>query len=123
MYTEGERAHLTCSVEYKETMDIISNNYINGTCSHSETYGIRNICNGKTNCSFDVSNSNIGSSCGANGKANLEVKYNCIRKGKYLLFEYHFSAIFANIKVAKFEPIQGINTLSMSIPVRLWVYL
>lgn len=81
-YIEGEHAQLTCSVEYKEIIDIISINYIHGTCSHNETYGIRNICSGNTNCSFDVSNSNIGSSCGANGRATLEVKYNCIRKRK-----------------------------------------
>ncbi|CAG2234180.1 unnamed protein product [Mytilus edulis] len=81
IYTEGERAHLTCSKEYKETIDIISINYIHGPCSHSGTYGIRNLCNGKTNCSFSVSNSNIGSSCGANGRATLDVKYNCIRNG------------------------------------------
>lgn len=78
-YTEGERAYLTCSGEYKEIIDITSINYINDTCSHSETYGIRNLCYGKTNCSFYVSNSNIGSSCGANGTATLDVKYNCIR--------------------------------------------
>ncbi|CAG2234182.1 unnamed protein product [Mytilus edulis] len=78
-YTEGERAHLACSVEFKEIIDITSINYFNDTCIHSETYGIGNLCNGKTNCSFDVSNSNIGSSCGANGTAMFKVEYNCIQ--------------------------------------------
>ncbi|XP_052097281.1 hemicentin-1-like [Mytilus californianus] len=81
MYTEGEMAYLTCSVEFEETMEILSINYTNGACSHCKTYGVRNLCNGKTECSFEVSNSNIGSSCGANGRATLEVKYNCIRNG------------------------------------------
>lgn len=86
MYTEGEHAYLTCSAQHKETMDIIYVNYNHGTCSHSGTYGIRNLCNGKTNCSFDVSNSNFGSSCGANGIATSEVRYNCIRM--WILFSW-----------------------------------
>ncbi|VDI76373.1 Hypothetical predicted protein [Mytilus galloprovincialis] len=81
MYTEGGRAYLTCSGECNETIDITSIKYTKGPCSHSETYGIRNICNGKTNCSFGVSNSNIGSSCGANGTAMFKVEYYCIRNG------------------------------------------
>ncbi|CAG2242602.1 unnamed protein product [Mytilus edulis] len=78
-YTEGERAYLACSVKFKEIIDLTSINYSNDTCIHSERYGIGNLCNGKTDCSFDVSNSNIGSSCGANGTATLEVRYNCIQ--------------------------------------------
>ncbi|VDI27514.1 Hypothetical predicted protein [Mytilus galloprovincialis] len=81
IYTEGERAHLTCSIEYRELIVIMSINFIHGTCTHSEKYGIGNLCNGKTNCSFDVSNSNIGSSCGANRTAMFEVEYKCIRNG------------------------------------------
>ncbi|VDI27508.1 Hypothetical predicted protein [Mytilus galloprovincialis] len=80
-YTEGERAYLACSVKFKEIIDLTSINYSNDTCIHSERYAIGNLCNGKTDCSFDVSNSNIGSSCGANGTATLEVRYNCIRHG------------------------------------------
>ncbi|CAG2242596.1 unnamed protein product [Mytilus edulis] len=51
------------------------------TCSHNDLYGIKNLCNGRTECAFNVTNSNVGSSCGANGTAFLEVIYNCIRNG------------------------------------------
>lgn len=61
-------------------MDIATINYEKGACSHNDLYGIRNLCNGRTECTFKVTNSNVGSSCGANGTASLEVTYNCIRE-------------------------------------------
>ncbi|XP_052097131.1 uncharacterized protein LOC127732114 isoform X8 [Mytilus californianus] len=80
-YMEKETAYLKCSVEFKEIMEIATIKYEKGTCSHNDLHGIGNICNGMTECTFNVSNSNVGSSCGANGTASLAVMYNCIRNG------------------------------------------
>jgi len=79
-YTEGDRAILTCPDEYNETIQIATAHYSYSTCSHGDKYGIQNMCDGHTACSFDVTNSNVGSSCGADGKAALQVSYNCKRK-------------------------------------------
>lgn len=79
MYKESETAHLTCSEQFDEQIEILSINYTNGICIHNETFGVKNICNGKTHCRFNVSNSYIGSSCGAKGSATLQVEYYCIR--------------------------------------------
>ncbi|CAG2242599.1 unnamed protein product [Mytilus edulis] len=81
MYKESEMAHLTCSEQFDEQMEILSINYTNGICIHNETFGVKNICNGKTHCRFNVSNSYIGSSCGTKGSATLQVEYDCIRNG------------------------------------------
>ncbi|XP_071142265.1 uncharacterized protein [Mytilus edulis] len=81
MYKESEMAQLTCSEQFGEQIEILSINYTNGICIHNETFGVKNICNGKTNCNFNVSNSNIGSSCGAKGSATLQVECGCIRNG------------------------------------------
>ncbi|XP_076082633.1 uncharacterized protein LOC143053735 [Mytilus galloprovincialis] len=78
---EEETAYLTCSIEFNEIMKIATIKYEKGTCSHNDLYGIKNLCNGWTECAFNVTNSNVGSSCGANGTAFLEVIYNCIRNG------------------------------------------
>jgi len=51
---------LNCSEEYNETIQLSSVLYSYSTCSHGDKYGIRNLCH--TACSFDVTNSNIGSS-------------------------------------------------------------
>ncbi|CAG2241189.1 unnamed protein product [Mytilus edulis] len=80
-YMEEETAYLTCSIEFNEIMKIATIKYEKGTCSHNDLYGIKNLCNGRTECAFNVTNSNVGSSCGANGTAFLEVIYNCIRNG------------------------------------------
>ncbi|XP_076082631.1 uncharacterized protein LOC143053734 [Mytilus galloprovincialis] len=80
-YIESEMAYLTCSEQFNEQIEILSINYTNGMCIHNEIFGVKNICNGKTSCSFNVTNSNIGSSCGANGNATLEVEYTCRRNG------------------------------------------
>ena len=79
-YSEGDVAMLTCSDEYNETRQLSSVLYNYRTCSHVDKYGIQNLCDGRTSCSFDVTNSNIGSSCGADGEASLHVSYNCERK-------------------------------------------
>ena len=68
---------LNCSDEYNETIQLSSVLYNYSTCSHGDEYGIQNLCDGHTACSFDVNNSNVGSSC---GEASLEVSYNCKRK-------------------------------------------
>ena len=79
-YLEGDRAMLTCAGEYNETIQISSVLYNYSTCSHGDKYGIQNLCDGQRACSFDVTNSNVGSSCGSDGKASLQVSYNCKRK-------------------------------------------
>jgi hypothetical protein len=53
--------------------------HMNFRC-YDDIYGIQNLCDGRKSCSFDVTNSNIGSSCGADGKASLQVSYKCKRK-------------------------------------------
>ena len=80
-YLEGDRAMLNCSDEYNETIQISSVLYNYSTCSHGDKYGIQNLCDGQRACSFNVTNSNVGSSCGADGKASLQVSYNCKRNG------------------------------------------
>jgi hypothetical protein len=79
-YLEGDRAILNCAGEYNETIQLSSVLYNYSTCSHGDKYGIQNLCYGHTSCSFDVTNSNVGSICGADGKASLQVSYNCKRK-------------------------------------------
>ena len=56
-------------------------------CIHTETYGVVNMCEGKTDCSFEASNANIGSSCGTDtdigdhkGLAGLFITWHCVRK-------------------------------------------
>ncbi|XP_071143578.1 uncharacterized protein [Mytilus edulis] len=78
---EENTAYLTCSSEFNEVMKIATIKYEKGTCNHNDVYGIGNLCNGRTECLFKVTNSNVGSSCGANGTASLGVTYNCIRNG------------------------------------------
>ena len=79
-YSEGDVAMLTCSDEYNETIQLSSVLYSYNTCSHDDKYGIQNLCDGRKSCSFYVTNSNLGSSCGADGKASLQVSYYCKRK-------------------------------------------
>ena len=79
-----DRAMLNCSDEYNETIQLSSVLYNYSTCRHGDNYGIQNLCDDQATCSFDVTNSNDGSSCGADGKASLQVSYNCKRK-LYLL--------------------------------------
>lgn len=81
-YLEGETAHFTCSAEFNETIEIATIKYEYGSCSHNHVYGIKNMCNENTQCVFDVTNSNVGSSCGTNGLATFEVTYNCLREFK-----------------------------------------
>ena len=83
-YLEGDRAMLNCSDEYNETIQLSSVLYNYSTCRHGDNYGIQNLCDDQGTCSFDVTNSNVGSSCGADGNASLQVSYNCKRK-LYLL--------------------------------------
>jgi hypothetical protein len=71
---------LNCSDEYNETMQLSSVLYNYSRCSHGDKYGIQNLCDGHPACSFDVTNSNVGSSCGTDGKASLQVSYYCKRK-------------------------------------------
>jgi hypothetical protein len=79
-YSEGDVAMLTCWDEYNETIQISSVLYNYSTCSHGDTYGIQNLCDGQRACSFNVANSNVGSACRYDGKASLQVLYNCKRK-------------------------------------------
>ena len=90
LYLEGDRAMLNCSEEYNETIQISSVLYSYSTCSHGDKYGIQNLCDGRKSCSFDVTNSNVGSSCGANGKASLQVSHNCQRKLYFIHILLHF---------------------------------
>ena len=85
-YIEGDRAMLKCSGEYNETIQLSSVLYNYSTCSHDDIYGIQNLCDGRKSCSFDVTNSNIGSSCGADGKASLQVLYKCKRNGGWSIW-------------------------------------
>ena len=80
IYLEGNRAMLNCTGEYNETIQISSFLYNYSTCSHGDKYGNHNLCDGQRACSFNVTNSNVGSSCGSDGKASLQVSYNCKRK-------------------------------------------
>ena len=80
----------TCSDEYNGTIQISSVLYNYSTCSHADKYGIQNLCDGNTACSFDVTNSNVGSSCEADGKASLQVSYNCKRKLYFIQIVFHF---------------------------------
>ena len=77
-YLEGDRVMLNCSDEYNETIQLSSVLYSYSTCGHGDKYGIHNLYH--VALSFDVTNSNIGSSCGAEGKASSQVSYNCKRK-------------------------------------------
>ena len=87
-YLEGERAMLNCSDEYNETIQLSSVLYIYSTCGHGDKHGIKNLCH--TACSFDVTNSNIGSSRGADGKASSQVSYNCKRKLYFISKFIHY---------------------------------
>jgi hypothetical protein len=58
---------------------------------HGDKYGVQNLCDGHTACSFDVTNSNVGSSCGSDGKASLQVSYNCKRKLYFIEMLIHYS--------------------------------
>ena len=87
-YLEGDRAILTCSDEYNETIQLSSVLYNYSMCSHGDKYGIQNLCDGHPACSFDVTNSNVGSSCGSDGKASLQVSYNCKRKLYFILHSF-----------------------------------
>ena len=89
-YIEGDSANLTCSDEYNETIQIATVLYSYSTCSHGDKYGIQNLCDGHTTCNFDVTNCNVGSSCGADGKAVLQVSYNCKRKLYFIQTLMHF---------------------------------
>ena len=71
---------LNCSDEHSETIQLSSVPYSYSTCSHGDKYGIQNLCDGHTACSFDVTNSNVGSSCRSDRKASLQVSYYCKRK-------------------------------------------
>jgi hypothetical protein len=79
-YLEGDIAMLNCSDEYHEIIQLSSILYNYSMCSHADKYGIQNLCDGQRACSFDVTNCNVGSSCGSDGKASLQVSYNCKRK-------------------------------------------
>jgi len=49
-------------------------------CSHTKNYGIKDKCDNRTSCSFTVTNTYVGSSCGKGGVAGLKVQYHCVRK-------------------------------------------
>ena len=63
--------------------------FYNHKCNHSDPYGVRDMCESKTECTFNVTNANVGSSCGSteyglNGLAGLYIVYHCV--SKYFLF-------------------------------------
>ena len=63
--------------------------FYNHKCNHSDPYGVRDMCESKTECMFNVTNANVGSSCGSteyglNVQAGLYIVYHCI--SKYVLF-------------------------------------
>ena len=89
LYLEGDRAMLNCSSEYNETIQLSSVLYNYSTCSHGDTYGIQNFCDEHPAYCFDVTNSNVGSSCGADGKASLQISYNCKSKLYFILTFAH----------------------------------
>jgi len=82
---------LNCSDEYNETIQISSVLYSYSTFSHGDKYGIQNVCDGHTACNFDVTNSNVGNTCGADWKASLQVSYNCKRKLYFMQTSIHES--------------------------------
>ena len=47
-------------------------------CNFTDTYGVADMCENKTSCSFTVSGANVGSACGTNGDAGLYITYYCI---------------------------------------------
>jgi hypothetical protein len=73
-YSEGDRAMLTCPDEYNGTIQIAMVLYTHSTCSHGDKYGIQNLCDGHISCSFNVTNSNVGSSCGLMGRRHFKFR-------------------------------------------------
>ena len=49
-------------------------------CNHTDIHGVADMCENKTSCSFEVTNANVGSSCGKNGVGGLYIIYHCISK-------------------------------------------
>ena len=86
-YLEGDRAMLTCAGEYSETIQISSVLYSYSRCSHGDRYGIQYFCDGQRACSFDVTNGNVGSSCGSDVKASLQVTVNV----SYISYKHYFN--------------------------------
>jgi len=80
-------------------------------CLHSLTYGVKDMCDNKTTCSFLVTNANVASSCGTDGAASLWVRYHCVSKylpvvdeKSYLVQYIHgnaqkFNLPFMNVKL------------------------
>jgi hypothetical protein len=53
---------------------------INKMWNQKDIHGVADMCENKTSCSFDVTNANVGSSCGTNGVGGLYITYHCISK-------------------------------------------
>ncbi|XP_063406150.1 uncharacterized protein LOC134690108 [Mytilus trossulus] len=92
---EGQEASISCMVEHEESytypdyieplkvyiiIDNVTYNYEpHYGCLHNLTYGVKDMCDNKTDCSFDVTNANVASQCGTEGEANLWIRYHCVR--------------------------------------------
>ena len=95
--TEDQEATLNCSVESMPyttysgfvapadpyiIIDEVIYTFWDALCEHFHKYGVQDMCENKTSCTFMVTGANIGSSCG-NTKdviAGLFVRYHCVRK-------------------------------------------
>ena len=90
---EGDTMSLSCSkevVSYSSYSGFVAPvapyivvddiEYTFDDCSHTKNYGIKDKCDNRTSCSFTVTNTYVGSSCGKGGVAGLKVQYHCVRK-------------------------------------------
>ena len=94
-YDEGDETSLSCDseiqsglVSYSDYIKPVSPyiiidavRYTYYDCDHTETFGVKDMCENKTECTFDVTNANIGSSCGVDtGVGGLFITWHCVRK-------------------------------------------
>ena len=65
-------------------IDAVHYVFYNHECNHSDAHGVKDFCEGQTSCSFNVTNANVGSSCGTDdgGIAGIYVVHHCISKFK-----------------------------------------
>ena len=64
-------------------------------CNHSDAYGIKDMCENKTDITFNVTNTIVASSCGYNGLAGLYIVYHCISK---FIIMYIFCVYLSQVK-------------------------
>lgn len=63
-------------------IDSVHYMFYNHECNHSDAHGVQDKCDNRTQCAFNVTNSNIQSSCGTgdSGIAGLYTIHHCISK-------------------------------------------